>query len=82
MLIDAGCEMQGYASDITRTFPINGRFSAVQRDVYAIVLAAQQAAISAIKPGTPFIAYHDAALRAFWFKAWPTSSCWPVLLTA
>jgi Xaa-Pro aminopeptidase len=63
VLIDAGCEVQGYASDITRTFPINGRFSAVQRDVYAIVLAAQQAAISAIRPGTPFIAYHDAALR-------------------
>ncbi len=63
VLIDAGCEVQGYASDITRSFPINGRFSAVQRDVYAIVLAAQAAAIGAIKPGAPFIAYHDAALR-------------------
>ena len=63
VLIDAGCEVQGYASDITRTFPVSGRFSAVQRDVYEIVLAAQQAAIDAIKPGVPFIAYHDAALR-------------------
>ena len=63
VLIDAGCELQGYASDITRTFPVSGRFSAVQRDVYEIVLAAQQAAIAAIKPGAPFIAYHDAALR-------------------
>ena len=63
VLIDAGCEVQGYASDITRTFPINGRFSAVQRDVYEIVLAAQEAAISAIRPDTLFSAYHDAALR-------------------
>ena len=63
VLIDAGCEVQGYASDITRTFPVGGRFSDVQRDVYEIVLAAQDAAIAAIKPGVPFIAYHDAALR-------------------
>ena len=63
VLIDAGCEVGGYASDITRTFPVNGRFSAVQRDVYEIVLAAQSAALAAIKPGTPFIAYHEAALR-------------------
>ena len=63
VLIDAGCEVGGYASDITRTFPVNGRFSPVQRDVYEIVLAAQSAALAAIKPGTPFIAYHDAALR-------------------
>ncbi len=63
VLIDAGCEVDGYASDITRTFPVNGRFSPVQRDVYEIVLAAQNAALAVIKPGTPFIAYHDAALR-------------------
>jgi Xaa-Pro aminopeptidase len=63
VLIDAGCEVDGYASDITRTFPVNGRFSPVQRDVYEIVLAAQSAALAVIKPGTPFIAYHDAALR-------------------
>ncbi|MBS1229705.1 MAG: peptidase [Proteobacteria bacterium] len=63
VLIDAGCELQGYASDITRTFPVSGRFSGVQRDAYEVVLAAQRAAIAEIKPGTPFIAYHEAALR-------------------
>ena len=63
VLIDAGCEVDGYASDITRTFPVNGRFSPVQRDVYEIVLAAQSAALATIKPGIPFIAYHNAALR-------------------
>ncbi len=63
VLIDAGCEVKGYASDVTRTFPVNGHFSGVQRDVYEIVLAAQNAALAAIKPGAPFIAYHDAALR-------------------
>jgi len=63
VLIDAGCELGGYASDITRTFPVGGRFSAVQRDVYEIVLAAQTAAIATVRPGIPFSAYHDAALR-------------------
>ena len=63
VLIDAGCELDGYAADITRTFPVSGKFSSVQRDVYEIVLAAQLAAIDAIKPGAPFIAYHEAALR-------------------
>jgi Xaa-Pro aminopeptidase len=63
VLIDAGCELRGYASDITRTFPVNGVFNGVQRDVYEIVLASQRAAIEAIRPGVPFIAYHDAALR-------------------
>jgi len=63
VLIDAGCEVEGYASDITRTFPVSGKFNGVQRDVYEIVLAAQNAAIAAIRPGLPFIAYHDAALR-------------------
>ena len=63
VLIDAGCELDGYAADITRTFPVNGRFTAVQRDAYEIVLAAQQAAIAAIRPGARFSAYHDAALR-------------------
>jgi len=63
MLIDAGCELDSYASDITRTFPIASRFSAVQRDVYELVLAAQEAAIKAVKPGADFIDYHDAATR-------------------
>lgn len=63
VLIDAGCEVEGYAADITRTFPINGRFSSAQRDVYEIVLAAQTAAIAAIRPGLTFMASHEAALK-------------------
>jgi Xaa-Pro aminopeptidase len=63
VLIDAGCEVEGYAADITRTFPVNGRFSAAQRDVYEIVLAAQAAAIAAIKPGNHFMDPHQAALQ-------------------
>jgi Xaa-Pro aminopeptidase len=63
LLIDAGCEVGGYASDITRTFPVNGRYSAAQKDVYQIVLDAQAAAIGAAQPGKPWIAPHDAALR-------------------
>jgi Xaa-Pro aminopeptidase len=63
MLIDAGCELDSYAADITRTFPIASRFSAVQRDVYELVLASQEAAIKAVKPGADFIDYHDAATR-------------------
>ncbi len=62
LLIDAGCEWQGYASDITRTFPVNGRFSAPQRDLYELVLAAQAAALARLKPGVPFSAYHEAAV--------------------
>lgn len=63
LLIDAGCELEGYASDITRTFPVNGKFSAAQKDVYEIVLAAQAAAIRAAKPGELWSAPHEAALR-------------------
>ena len=63
LLIDAGCELDGYASDITRTFPVNGRFSGAQREVYELVLAAQRAAIAAVKPGASWIAPHDAAVR-------------------
>ncbi len=63
LLIDAGCELDGYASDITRTFPVSGTFSAAQRDVYELVLAAQAKAIEAVKPNSPFEAYHEAALR-------------------
>jgi Xaa-Pro aminopeptidase len=63
VLIDAGCELDGYAADITRTFPVSGRFSAAQKDAYEIVLAAQQAAIDALRPGVSFMAYHDAAVR-------------------
>ncbi len=63
LLIDAGCELDGYASDITRTFPVNGRFSGAQRDVYQLVLAAQQAAIAAVRPGAGFMAPHEAAVK-------------------
>ena len=62
-LIDAGCELDGYASDITRTFPADGRFSPAQRKLYDIVLAAQEAAIAATRPGRRFMEPHDAAVR-------------------
>jgi Xaa-Pro aminopeptidase len=63
VLIDAGCELDGYASDITRTFPVSGRFSAPQRALYELVLAAQDAAFAAILPGQPYSAMHEAAVR-------------------
>jgi Xaa-Pro aminopeptidase len=63
LLIDAGCEYRSYASDITRTFPVNGKFSGPQKDVYALVLAAQQACIDAVKPGVEFHDYHKVAER-------------------
>jgi Xaa-Pro aminopeptidase len=62
LLIDAGCELDGYASDITRTFPVNGKFSGPQRDVYELVLAAQAAAIEQVKPGHEWEDPHNAAL--------------------
>lgn len=62
LLIDAGCELDGYASDITRTFPVNGKFSAAQRDLYELVLNAQLAAIDAAKPSNHWNAPHEAAL--------------------
>jgi len=62
LLIDAGCEIDGYASDLTRTFPVSGRFSGPQREIYELVLAAQAAAIGAVKPGNPWDAPHRAAV--------------------
>ena len=62
-LIDAGCELDGYASDITRTFPADGRFTAEQRTLYDIVEAAQRAAIDATRPGARQRDAHDAAVR-------------------
>ena len=62
VLIDAACEWQNYASDITRTFPAGGRFSPAQAAVYDIVLAAQEAAIAATRPGVSFDSVHQAAL--------------------
>ena len=63
LLIDAGCEVAGYASDITRTYPVNGRFIGAQKDVYEIVLAAQAAAIAKALPGNDWEAPHNAALK-------------------
>ena len=63
LLIDAGCELDGYASDITRTFPVNGRFSAAQREVYEIVLAAQRAAMDKVRAGNAWNEPHDAAVK-------------------
>ncbi|QSI76235.1 aminopeptidase P N-terminal domain-containing protein [Niveibacterium microcysteis] len=63
LLIDAGCEVDGYAADITRTFPVSGRFSGPQRALYELVLAAQLAAIDKARAGQAYNAYHDAAVR-------------------
>ena len=63
VLIDAGCEFQHYAADITRTFPVNGRFSSRQRDLYQVVLHAQGAAIEAGQPGAKFSDLHDTSFR-------------------
>lgn len=63
LLLDAGAEFGFYAADITRTWPINGRFTPAQRDVYAIVLEAQQRAIEALQVGVPFTRYHEVAVE-------------------
>lgn len=63
VLIDAGCELDCYAADITRTFPVNGRFSAAQRQLYEVCLAAQLAAIDAVRPGASWDAPHAAAVQ-------------------
>jgi Xaa-Pro aminopeptidase len=62
-LIDAGCELDGYASDVTRTFPADGRYTSAQRELYEIVLAAQQAAVAATRPGARQRDAHHAAVR-------------------
>ena len=63
VLVDAGCEYEGYASDITRTFPASGRFTPEQEAVYRVVLAAQHAAIAKVRPGGRFQDVHDAAVE-------------------
>jgi Xaa-Pro aminopeptidase len=63
LLCDAGAEFRGYASDITRTWPVNGRYSKEQRALYDLVLAAQAAAIAQALPGRPYAAVHDAAVE-------------------
>ncbi|WP_092700902.1 aminopeptidase P N-terminal domain-containing protein [Acidovorax soli] len=62
VLIDAGCELDGYASDITRTFPANGRFTGPQRALYDLVLASQEAAVAATRAGARFTDPHDATV--------------------
>lgn len=63
VLVDSGAEFDVYASDVTRTWPVNAKFSAEQRAIYDIVLQAQKAGIEQVRAGKPFIAYHDAAVR-------------------
>jgi len=63
VLIDAACELDGYASDITRTFPANGTFTTAQRTLYELVLAAQEAAVAATRAGARFTDPHDAAVQ-------------------
>jgi Xaa-Pro aminopeptidase len=63
VLIDAGCELEGYAADVTRTFPVNGRFSKEQRALYEIVLKAHEAAVAAIKPGNHWDQPHEASVK-------------------
>lgn len=80
LLVDAGCEYAGYASDITRTYPVNGHFSSVQRDVYELVLQAQAAAIKKARPGNHWNDPHDAAVKVLtkgliefgWLKGRPS----------
>jgi len=63
VLVDAGCELEYYASDITRTFPVNGKFTEPQRLLYELVLAGQEAAISQVKPGNHWNDPHEAAVK-------------------
>ena len=63
VLIDAGCELDGYASDITRTFPANGKFTGPQRELYDLVLASQEAAVAATQAGARFTDPHEASVK-------------------
>ncbi len=64
VLIDAGCEIDCYAADITRTFPANGRFTPRQRDIYSLVLQAQKDALAVIRPGKSWNDFHDSAVSS------------------
>jgi Xaa-Pro aminopeptidase len=64
MLIDAGAEVDGYATDVTRTSPVSGRFSALQRDLYQVVLAAQHEGIEAVRPGATIDGIHEICVRS------------------
>lgn len=63
-LVDAGVELEGYASDVTRTYPVGGRFQGPSRAVYEVVLAAQKAALAVCRPGTTLPKIHETALRS------------------
>ncbi|MCE8010287.1 Xaa-Pro aminopeptidase [Halomonas daqingensis] len=63
VLIDAGAEFDLYAGDITRTFPVGGRFSEAQRELYELVLAAQERAVAAVRPGATLVEIHDGVVR-------------------
>ncbi|MCL4686676.1 aminopeptidase P N-terminal domain-containing protein [Myxococcota bacterium] len=63
VLIDAGCEYAGYAADVTRTYPVGGRFATPAREIYELVLAAQEAALEHARPGATLEQIHDAAVR-------------------
>jgi Xaa-Pro aminopeptidase len=63
LLMDAGCELHGYASDVTRTWPVSGRFTGPQRDVYELVLEVHQACLQAARPGTSIRKLHDLSVR-------------------
>ena len=63
VLVDSAAELDCYAADVTRTWPVNGRFTSEQRAIYEIVLAAQKASIAQVRPGNSFRAYHDASVR-------------------
>jgi Xaa-Pro aminopeptidase len=62
LLVDAGCEVDGYTADVTRTFPVGGRFGAAQRRLYEVVLETQVAAIEAVKPGATIDGIHEQVL--------------------
>ena len=63
VLIDAGCALEGYASDVTRTYPVAGRFAGPARELYEVVLAAQEAALAQARPGSTLPAVHEASVR-------------------
>lgn len=63
LLVDAGCEYRGYASDVTRSIPVNGRFSNEQKAIYQVVLDAQKAAIEKVSPDSHWNEPHDAAVK-------------------
>ena len=70
LLVDAGCEYQGYASDITRTYPVSGKFSEHQKDIYQLVLKAQKKAISMCRPGSRLDKIHEKAVRVLVEGLW------------